>query len=89
LYGRRNIYLVCNLLFLAFTTIGGESRGLSMLVTFRFFAGCAGSAPLTIGGGSIADLMVPEQRGAAVVIFSLGPLIGPIVGMHELKSFNQ
>jgi hypothetical protein len=36
-----------------------------------------GSAPLTNGGGSIADLIPQEKRGAAMSIFILGPLLGP------------
>lgn len=51
-----------------------------MFLAFRFWAGCAGVAPLTIGAGSVADLMVPEQRGSAMALFSLGPLLGPIIG---------
>ena len=54
---------------------------MGMLIAFRFLAGCAGAAPLTIGGGSIADLMVAEKRGGAMAIFALGPLLGPVVGM--------
>jgi MFS family permease len=51
-----------------------------MFLAFRFFAGCAGVAPLTIGAGSIGDLMAPAQRGTAMAIFSMGPLLGPIIG---------
>lgn len=51
-----------------------------MFLAFRFLAGCAGVAPLTIGAGSIGDLMTVAQRGSAMAIFSLGPLLGPIIG---------
>lgn len=47
---------------------------------FRFAERCAGSAPLTIGGGSIADMIVQERRGGALAIFALGPLLGPVIG---------
>jgi predicted MFS family arabinose efflux permease len=80
LYGRRRLYQICNLLFLAFNIACGEAPNLGCLLAFRFLAGCAGVAPLTIGAGSIADLMVPEQRGSAMALFSLGPLLGPIIG---------
>jgi MFS family permease len=59
---------------------------MGMLVAFRFLAGCAGAAPLTIGGGSITDLMLPQQRGAAMAIFALGPLLGPVIGTCPLLS---
>lgn len=46
----------------------------------RFFAGIGGSAPLAIGGGILADCFLPEQRGKAIAIYSLAPLIGPAAG---------
>lgn len=45
-----------------------------MLIGFRFLAGCFGVAPVTIGGGTIADLMKPEDRGAAMSIWAMGEL---------------
>lgn len=36
-----------------------------------------GSATLSNGGGSIADLIVQEKRGAALSMLTLGPLLGP------------
>jgi len=35
---------------------------------------------LTIGGGVVADLFPPDQRGLATSLYSLGPLFGPTVG---------
>jgi MFS family permease len=48
-----------------------------MLIASRFLAGCAGAAPLAVGGGSIADLIPLELRGRAVAIYSLGPVLAP------------
>lgn len=50
------------------------------LVVFRFFAGFAGSCPLTIGAGSIADMYPQEKRGGAMAAWAIGPLIGPVIG---------
>ncbi|KAI9046987.1 hypothetical protein LZ554_009062 [Drepanopeziza brunnea f. sp. 'monogermtubi'] len=80
LYGRKKLYQCCNILFCIFTIACSEATNLHMLLAFRFFAGCAGVAPLTIGAGSIGDLMVAEKRGGAMAIFSVGPLLGPIIG---------
>lgn len=85
LYGRRRLYQVCNLLFLAFTVLCGESTCVGMLLAFRVLAGCAGVAPLTIGGGTIGDLMTPDKRAGAMAIFSAGPLLGPVVGRWPLS----
>ncbi|KAJ5034988.1 uncharacterized protein L3040_008253 [Drepanopeziza brunnea f. sp. 'multigermtubi'] len=80
LYGRKKLYQCCNVLFFIFTIACSEATNLHMLLACRFFAGCAGVAPLTIGAGSIGDLMVAEKRGGAMAIFSVGPLLGPIIG---------
>ncbi|RFU27478.1 hypothetical protein B7463_g8861, partial [Scytalidium lignicola] len=66
LYGRQILYRTCNVLFLAFTVICGESQNIGMFIAFRFLAGCAGVAPITIGGGSVADVMKPNQRGGPI-----------------------
>lgn len=45
---------------------------------FRFISGFAGAAPLAVGGGTIADCIRVEKRGAAAALFGLGPLLGPV-----------
>jgi hypothetical protein len=80
LYGRLKLYLACQVLFIIFTILCAVAQNMGMLVAFRFLAGCAGAAPLTVGGGSIGDLMLPEKRGGAMAIFALGPLLGPVIG---------
>ncbi|KAI9751778.1 MAG: hypothetical protein M1835_001169 [Candelina submexicana] len=80
LYGRLVIYHSCNALFVIFTIACAVSSNLNMLIAFRFFEGCAGSAPLTIGGGTIADMIVQEKRGGAMAVWAMGPLMGPVVG---------
>jgi MFS family permease len=51
-----------------------------MLIVFRFLAGCFGSAPLTLGGGTIADLMPAAKRAKAMSVWVMGPTVGPVVG---------
>lgn len=80
LYGRLIIYHVCNGLFFVFTIACAVSSDVGMLLAFRFITGCAGSAPLTIGGGTVSDVIPQEQRGAAMAIFAVGPLLGPVIG---------
>ncbi|KAK6509165.1 hypothetical protein TWF481_003926 [Arthrobotrys musiformis] len=80
LYGRRWVYIACNYLFTAFTIACGRSTSIGMLIAFRLLAGAAGCAPLTLGGGSIADMIPFEQRGKFMAIYGMGPLMGPIIG---------
>ncbi|KAL8722750.1 MAG: hypothetical protein Q9225_000811 [Loekoesia sp. 1 TL-2023] len=80
LYGRLAVYHTCNAVFLAFTIGCALSTDVGMFLVFRFITGCAGSAPLTNGGGTVADVMPQDKRGAAMAIFAVGPLLGPVIG---------
>lgn len=80
LYGRVIIYNTTNVLFLGFTILCAVSQNTSMLLAFRFLSGFAGVATITIGSGTIADIMPREKRGKAVSIWSVGPILGPMIG---------
>ncbi|KAM0472853.1 hypothetical protein ACHAPX_008530 [Trichoderma viride] len=80
LYGRTIILQVSNLWFLLFNLGCGLARTEAQMFIFRFLAGIGGSAPLAIGGGVLGDLFDAEQRGKAMSIYSLMPLLGPALG---------
>ncbi|KAJ5658213.1 MFS transporter cpaT [Penicillium longicatenatum] len=80
MYGRRIMYNACNILYVIFTITCAVAPEIGSLIVFRFFAGFAGSCPLTIGAGSIADMFVQESRGSAMAAWAIGPLIGPVIG---------
>jgi multidrug resistance protein len=80
LYGRRPVYLISNALFSIFTIACAVSSNMGMLVAFRFLAGCAGSTPITLGGATVGDVFPKENRGAAMAIMGIGPLLGPAIG---------
>lgn len=80
LYGRYPVYHATNILFVIFTVACAVASNLNMLIAFRFFQGSAGSAVLALGGGTIADLFVQSERGAAMAIWAMGPLLGPVIG---------
>ncbi|KAK4867143.1 hypothetical protein LT330_007884 [Penicillium expansum] len=80
LYGRLVIYNVCNVVYLAFTFGCAFSTDTAMFLVFRFIAGSAASGPMSIGGGTVADVTVQEKRGRAMALFTMGPILGPILG---------
>lgn len=80
IYGRRPVYNVCNAMFVVFTVLSAVATNMGMLIAVRFFAGAFGVAVITCGGGSISDMMPPEKRGRAMAIWSVGPILGPVVG---------
>lgn len=80
IYGRSPLYNVGNVLFLIFSICTALSNSIGMMMAFRFLMGLAGSVPITIGSGSIADMMPVELRGRAMAAWALGPLLGPCIG---------
>ncbi|CAH0047150.1 unnamed protein product [Clonostachys solani] len=80
MYGRLWIYHICNVLFIIFNVACALAPNLAGLIIFRFLAGIFGCCPLTLGAGSIADIIPQEKRGTAMAFWAMGPIIGPIVG---------
>ncbi|KAF5027045.1 hypothetical protein F66182_853 [Fusarium sp. NRRL 66182] len=80
MYGRLPLYHVCNLLFIIFNVACALAPNLGGLIAFRFLAGLAGCCPLTVGAGSVADMISAEKRGAAMASWVAGPLLGPVIG---------
>ncbi|KAI0483314.1 major facilitator superfamily domain-containing protein [Xylariaceae sp. FL0804] len=80
LYGRVVIIQLANLIYLFFNLGCGFARTKGQLIAFRFLSGLGGSAPQAIGGGVLSDLFTAEQRGKAISVYSLCPLLGPAIG---------
>ncbi len=80
LYGRMVVYHVCNAGYICFTIGCALATNLPMLIGLRFLQGCWSIAPITIGPGTISDMVKQERRGTAMSLWSLGPLLGPTVG---------
>lgn len=77
LYGRLLVYHVANILFLIFAIASALSVNVSMLVGFRFLNGLS-IASLTLGPAVVGDMFKKEQRGSAMAILYIGPLLGPV-----------
>lgn len=80
MYGRAIVLQTSNLLYFFFNLGCGLAQSKSQMIIFRFLSGLGGSAPLALGGGVLSDLFYPEQRGKAISVYSLAPLLGPALG---------
>jgi len=80
MYGRVIVLQTSNLLYLFFNLGCGLAQTKGQMIAFRFLSGLGGSAPLALGGGVLSDLFTAEERGRAISIYSLAPLLGPAVG---------
>ncbi|THC99593.1 hypothetical protein EYZ11_000962 [Aspergillus tanneri] len=71
-YGRLLITHISNIGFFFSSILCASAVNMPMLIVARFLMGIAASIPSTVGGGIIADLMVVEERGTALTIWTIG-----------------
>ncbi|KAF3396407.1 hypothetical protein F1880_007184 [Penicillium rolfsii] len=89
-YGRRYIFYITFVLYLAFTFLCAFPPNFASLLVGRFLTGTFVSAPLSNCPGVLADIWSPLERANAMAGFSamvwIGPALGPVVaGFLELK----
>lgn len=77
--GRRSVYLVSFALFTVWNVVSAVSTSMSMLIVMRMLGGGAAASVQAVGSGTIADIWESKERGHAMSIFYLGPLLGPLL----------
>jgi multidrug resistance protein len=77
--GRRTIYLISFALFTLWNIISAISTSMAMLIVMRILGGGASASVQAVGAGTIADIWEVRERGRAMGIFYLGPLLGPLL----------
>lgn len=80
IYGRRVIYGSTLLLAVIFIIPEALAKNIGTLIVCRAIDGIAFSAPMTLVGGTLADLWRNEERGVPMAAFSAAPFIGPAIG---------
>ncbi|KAI1877259.1 uncharacterized protein JN550_001331 [Neoarthrinium moseri] len=79
-YGRRIIYGSTLLIAVIFIIPCAVAPNIATLLVCRAIDGIAFSAPMTLVGGTLADLWKNEERGVPMAAFSAAPFIGPAIG---------
>ncbi|KAJ0417655.1 major facilitator superfamily domain-containing protein [Aspergillus carlsbadensis] len=80
IYGRAILYKICIILFVVFNIACAVANSMGSLVAFRFLAGIMGSCPVTLGPGSVADMVPAEKRAGAMSAYVIGIILGPSIG---------
>ncbi|KAK9242486.1 major facilitator superfamily domain-containing protein [Lipomyces tetrasporus] len=78
-YGRQKIYIVSYIFFLIFQFPVAFGKNLPAIVINRFLSGFAGSASMTVSGGTIADIFRKEELGLPMMAYTASPFLGPIL----------
>lgn len=80
-YGRRPILLSTLCLYIIFTMASALAPNWAGFLVFRFLSGTFASPPMSVTGGSIADVYQEKvSRGQANVMWSTATLVGPLAG---------
>lgn len=80
LVGRKPVYVSTVFLAVVFIIPCAVSKNIGTLLVCRLIDGIAFSAPMTLVGGTLADLWRTEERGVPMAAFSAAPFIGPAIG---------
>ncbi|CAL5874945.1 uncharacterized protein PFLUO_LOCUS9248 [Penicillium psychrofluorescens] len=88
-YGRRNIYLVSFSLFLIWLIPCAVAQNIQTMLVCRFFNGLAGSAFLSVAGGTVGDLFDRHELAFPMMLYTASPFVGPEVGPLVGGFINQ
>ncbi|KAJ5303882.1 NADP transhydrogenase beta subunit [Penicillium atrosanguineum] len=78
--GRRPVYAVTLFIAVIFVIPCAVSKNIGTLIVCRAIDGIAFSAPMTLVGGTLADMWKNEERGVPMAAFSAAPFLGPAIG---------
>ncbi|CUM64152.1 uncharacterized protein PRCAT00001744001 [Priceomyces carsonii] len=78
--GRKIIYGLTLFVACIFIIPCGAAKNIETLIVCRLIDGIMFSAPMTLIGGSLADLWEGSERGVAMAVFSAAPFLGPVCG---------
>ena len=79
-YGRRPIYLISWTLYVVWVVPSAVAGNIATMIIARFFDGLAGSAFLSVAGGSVGDLFSRKDLQKPMMAYSMTPFIGPSIG---------
>ncbi|BCR94168.1 MFS transporter [Aspergillus luchuensis] len=88
-YGRRRIYICSFTLFLVWLIPCAVAKNIQTMIVCRFLNGIAGSAFLSVAGGTVGDLFARHELSAPMMLYTSSPFIGPEVGPLVGGFINQ
>lgn len=77
-FGRRPIYLGSFTIFTIFLIPCALAPHISVILLFRFLGGMAGSAFLSVAGGTVGDMFSGPKLGAPMMVYTASPFVRPI-----------
>jgi MFS family permease len=75
-YGRRPIYIWSYLCFLIWLIPCAVAKNITTMLVSRFFDGLAGSAFLSVAGGTVGDMFTKAELSLPMMVYTASPFIG-------------
>jgi DHA2 family multidrug resistance protein len=79
-FGRKRLYIVCTVGFTLASMLCGVSQNIEQMVLFRLTQGAFGAALVPLAQAVMLDAYPTAQRAAAMAIWGMGIMLGPIMG---------
>lgn len=79
--GRKPLYIISLLIYItANILLAALPANLAALFILRIFQGFGAASVLSLGAGTVADIIEPKKRASAMSMVLLGPQLGPVLG---------
>jgi len=78
--GRRRLLLIAITGFTIASVLCGIATGIGEMVAFRLLQGLFGASLVPLSQSTLLDVYPPEKHGAAMAMWGMGVMIGPILG---------
>lgn len=79
-FGRRRVYVTAIAGFTIASVLCGMAQSLGQVVLFRILQGLCGAALIPLSQVVLMDIYPLERRGAAMGVWTMGVMMGPIIG---------
>ncbi|HEX4365485.1 MAG TPA: DHA2 family efflux MFS transporter permease subunit [Rhodopila sp.] len=79
-FGRTKLFVTAIAGFTVASILCGMAQSLDQIVLFRILQGMFGASLVPLSQAVMYDIYPPEQRGAAMSVWTMGVMIGPIFG---------
>jgi len=79
-YGRKRLFVICAAGFTVASLFCALSQNIEEMVFSRLLQGAFGAALVPLSQSVMLDAYPPERRGAAMGIWGMGVMLGPIMG---------